>query len=246
MLKDSQDAHGHIMHDCLKGGAPIEIIERDDGYFDASDGKVYLSTHDEWPQVQKEALRHARGRVLDIGCGAGRHSLHLQSMGLEVVGIDVSPLAIETCRLRGLKDARVMSINEVTPELGPFDTILMMGNNFGLFGSSSGAKRLLRRFLAVTSPDGLIIAETMDPHKTENPDHLAYHKRNLKRGRMPGQVRIRVRYRKYVTPWFDYLFVSQEEMGDILGDTGWRIKEAIDGQGPGYVAVIEKGDVDTG
>lgn len=184
--------------------------------------------------------------MLDIGCGAGRHSIHLQNNGLEVVDIDVSPLAIEVCRLRGLADARTMSVNEVRPELGVFDTILMMGNNFGLFGSRSGAKRLLRRFLAVTSPDGLIIAETLDPHKTENPDHLAYHKRNLKRGRMPGQVRTRVRYRKYVTPWFDYLFVSEAEMRDILDDTGWRIKRITGGQGPSYVAVLEKESEDTG
>jgi len=241
MLRDSQDAHGHIMCDCLKGVEAFEIVERDDGYFDANDGRVYLSTYDQWSPVQKQAIEHARGKVLDIGCGAGRHAIYLQNKGLEVVGIDISPLAVETCGLRGLSDVRVMSISEVTSGLGVFDTILMMGNNFGLFGSRAGAKKLLKRLLGVTSADAVIIAESMDPHETQRQEHLTYHRRNVNRGRMPGQVRIRVRYRKYVTPWFDYLFVSEGEMTDILDDTGWRIKEVIAGQGPAYVAVIEKG-----
>ncbi|NQT82293.1 class I SAM-dependent methyltransferase, partial [bacterium] len=79
-------------------------------------------------------MRLARGKVLDIGCGAGRNSLYLQQKGLDVLGIDLSPLAIMVCQLRGFKKARVMSITEVDSRLGTFDTIVMYGNNFGLFG----------------------------------------------------------------------------------------------------------------
>jgi len=240
MLKDSQDAHGHIMYDCLKGVTAFEIVERDDGYFDANDGRVYLSTYDQWSPIQKQAIGHARGRVLDIGCGAGRHAIYLQNKGLEVVGIDVSPLAIETCKLRGLGDARVMPINEVSSALGVFDTILMMGNNFGLFGSRPGAKKLLRRLLGVTTTDATIIAESMDPHKTQSQEHLAYHRRNVNRGRMPGQVRIRVRYRRYVTPWFDYLLVSQDEMRQVVQGSGWEVQQFVEGQGPAYVGLITR------
>jgi len=228
------------MYDCLKGSAPFEIVERDAGYYDASDGRVYLSAYDQWPRIQKETMKHAHGRVLDMGCGAGRHSIYLQNMGLEVVGIDISPLAVETCKLRGLRDARVMSIEEVTPQLGTFDTFLMLGNNFGLLRSRASAGRLLRRLLAVTSEKGIIIAESMDPHKTENPDHLAYHKRNERRGRMPGHVRIRMRYRKYVNPWFDCLFASNDEMREVIQGSGWEICQFVEGQGPAYVALITK------
>lgn len=240
MLRDSQDAHGHIMYDCLKGVEAFEIVERDDGYFDANPGSVYLSTYDQWSPVQKQAVGHARGRVLDIGCGAGRHAIYLQNKGLEVVGIDISPLAIETCKLRGLSDARIMSINDIDLGLGMFDTILMMGNNFGLFGSRSSAKKLLRHLLGVTSKDATIIAETTDPHKTQNQDHLTYHRRNVNRGRMPGQVRIRVRYRRYVTPWFDYLLVSQDEMRQVVHGSGWQISQFVESQGPAYIGLITK------
>lgn len=58
---------------------------------------------------------------------------------------------------------------------------------------------------------------------------------------MPGQVRIRVRYRKYATPWFDHLFVSQDEMAALLTGTGWVVRQFVDSDAASYIAIIEKG-----
>ena len=188
-------------------------------------------------EAVKGAMEFERERVLDIGCGAGRHSLYLQKKGLNVLAIDSSPLAIEVCKLRGLKKAKVMAIEDVKFKPNSFETIIMMGNNFGLFGSLKKAKRLLKKFYRMTSRNGLIIANTHDPYKTDNPDHREYHKLNKKKGRMGGQVKIRVRFRKYVSRWFDYLMVSKKE---ILKGTEWKVKKFIDSDNSQYVAVIEK------
>jgi len=80
-------------------------------------------------------MEFVKGRVLDIGCGAGRHSLYLQKKGFDVLGIDSSPLAIKVCKLRGLEKAKVMAIEDINFKPDSFDRIIMMGNNFGLFGS---------------------------------------------------------------------------------------------------------------
>ncbi len=241
MLKDFQDAHGHAFLDYLHGKGGFEIVERDDGYFDVSGGPaLYFKKYEDWGSHQKEAMQYVRGSVLDIGCGAGRHALYLQNKGFDVTGIDISPLAIKVCKLRGLKNAEVLAVTQVSWRLGKFDTLLMLGNNFGLFANPKRAKWLLRRFYNMTSSLGRIIAETRDPYKTDNPDHLAYHKWNRKRGRMPGQLRIRVRYKRYVTPWFDYLMVSKEEMQKILKGTAWYVHTFIDGSGGVYIAVIDK------
>src|SRR5215510_10222506 len=90
-------------------------------------------------------------------------------------GVDVSPLAIRVCRLRGLKNAQVKSIEELTPQQGTFDTILMMGNNFGLFHNPKTAKKTLKQFRQITSQQGRIIAESLDPYPTRDAFHLAYH-----------------------------------------------------------------------
>jgi SAM-dependent methyltransferase len=219
----------------------MEIVERDDGYIDTSGGPLsYFSEYRLWPSHQKKAMKYARGRVLDIGSGAGRHALYLQGKGLDVLGIDNSPLAIKVCKERGLRNTEVLSINQINRGLGIFNTILMMGNNFGLFGSFEGAKRLLKKFSRITTDNSRIIATSNDIYRTKNPEHLSYHQRNRERGRMVGQIRIRVRYQKYATPWFDYLMVSKEEMENILDGTDWRVTKFIDSDGPVYVAVIDK------
>lgn len=242
MLQDHEDAFGHEMLDYLQGKCGLEVIERDDGFVEVFDGqKAYILEYDQWPEAEKEAVGYARGRVLDIGCGAGRHALHLQEKGLDVVGVDNSPLAVEACGRRGLKNAYVLSITQITSRLGLYDTLLMMGNNFGLFGNVKRARWLLRRFRGITSEKGRIVAETLDPYATDVPEHLEYHELNRKRGRMPGQVRMRVRYRKYATPWYDYLFVSPEEMREILGGSGWKVERIIGDGSPTYFAIITKG-----
>ncbi len=58
---------------------------------------------------------------------------------------------------------------------------------------------------------------------------------------MSGQIRLRARYKKYVTPWFDYLLVSKDEMEDILDGTGWVVRKYLDTEGAaGYIAVMDK------
>ena len=107
------DSYGEQLWSYFKTGEPkTEIIERDDGFMSLGKygGGLYFSEYRNWDPIEKEAMKHAKGRVLDIGCGAGRHSLYLQRKGLDVTGIDNSPLAIKVSRLRGLKKTKVMPI----------------------------------------------------------------------------------------------------------------------------------------
>ena len=243
-MNPDKDAYGQGIWAHLKGKEGFEVIERDDGYISPGPGpELYFSDYKDWKSYEKKGIGYAEGRILDIGCGAGRHSLYLQKKGFDVTGIDASPLAIKVCRLRGLKKAQVMPLAETRRiKPGSCDTILLMGNNFGLFGSPKQAKSLLKRFFRLTSPDARIIAESTDPYKTDDPAHLEYHKRNRSRGRAAGQVRIRVRFGKHAGEWFDYLLVSKKEMEDILKGTGWTIRKYISAEGsPGYIAIIEKG-----
>src|SRR3989475_12182125 len=177
ILSPNQDAQGREMYDYYRGNRDVfEIIERDDGFIEAYAGpRDYLSPFKNWALHQKASIQYAKGRVLDIGCGAGRHSLHLQQKGHEVMGIDISPFAIRVSKSKGLKSARLLSITQVGPELGKFVTILMMGNNFGLFGNGSRARGLLRRFLVIKNPRARLIAKTRDGYK---PHVLVYHKRH--------------------------------------------------------------------
>ena len=109
-------------------------------------------------------------------------------------------------RARGVRKTRLLAFEDVDFAPRSFDTVVMYGNNFGLFANRRQAKRLLRKLHAMTTAAGRIVCSSVDPHRTDDPDHLRYQRWNRARGRMPGQVRIRARYRAFVGEWFGYLW----------------------------------------
>jgi SAM-dependent methyltransferase len=236
----SDDAYGQLLHDLLDGKDVFEIVERDDGFIYVFAAGYLLAPFRKWPSLDRRAMRYVRGRVLDLGCGAGRVAVHLQARGLDVVGIEVSAGAVEVCRRRGVRDVRRCAIEDVDESLGVFDTVVMLGNNFGLLGSESKARRLLRRFHRLTTDRARIVAQTFDPHTLVDEVHRAYLERNRGRGRLPGQHRLRVRYRMAATPWFDYLQVSQTELAELLEGTGWRLDGTLRDEGASYMALLVK------
>jgi SAM-dependent methyltransferase len=237
------DAYGRMLLDALDSKEELlEIVERDDGLIMASQfgPRLYLAPFRRWPGRQRRAMRLVRGRVLDVGCGAGRVALHLEERGHDVVSIDASAGAVEVSRRRGARDVRSLRVESIDRGLGAFGTIVMFGNNLGLLGGRERGRRLLRRLQRISGPDTRILGETLDPYTTENPLHLAYHERNRKRGRMSGQIRIRVRYLDLATPWFDYLFASRDELQELLAGTGWSLVRTLEDEPPLYVAVIQR------
>ena len=243
-MRKSKDGYGALLLSSLKtsGQGMFEIAERIDGFIAASTWPPrYFADYRSWSRRERQAIGLAKGRVLDIGCGAGRFTLYLQQKGFDVTGIDNSRGAVKVCTLRGIKDVRLMSIDSIkTFQPGSFDTVIMMGNNFGLFGGFKKAKRLLQQLHRITSARGQIIAEAVDPYQTSEPLHLAYQRSNRARGRMSGQLRIRIRHENIVGAWFDYLLVSRKEMKEILTETGWVLRKVLSVDGPRYTVVVAK------
>jgi 2-polyprenyl-3-methyl-5-hydroxy-6-metoxy-1,4-benzoquinol methylase len=204
-------------------------MERDDGLIYCGDPSEYFLPYRRWPSREKNAMRFVRGRVLDVGCGAGRAALHLQERGHEVVAIDNSSLAVQVAKRRGVKDARPLALEDVDASLGVFDTILLLRNNFGLVGTEAEASRLLRRLSKLTSERGRIVTDSVDPDRDPDP---AVRERSARR--------YRVRWRQYATPWFRYLMLSPAEMERLVAGSGWRALRLIEDDTSRYVAVLEK------
>ena len=240
-IKHDEDAFGNALYDFHLGRGGFEVMERDDGYLDVLDGpQHYFSEYHEWPEHHKEALTLVRGSVLDIGCGAGRHALHLQSRGIDVLGIDISPLAVEICRIRGLERVTELASTDVSRDLGVFDTVLLLSSNFGLLGSRDAGRELLEELYSCTTDQGRIIAEAIDLSIVSDRFHRLYFESNVAHGRMPGQFRIRIRYKTFATPWFNYLMADKDELLELVESTSWRVVRFIDSDSNTYIAVLEK------
>ena len=228
-----------MLRDAFAGRGAMQIIERDDGFIEASSCAVYFAQFRRWPEPERRGARFVRGRVLDIGCGAGRVALHLQARGQDVVAIDASEGAVEVSRRRGVHDARVIRFEEIADAaIGTFDTFVMYGNNLALLESADRAPQLLAGLRRIASPRARVVAGTLDPYETAEPTHLAYHARNREAGRMAGQIRIRLRYREIATPWRDILFTSRDETRELAAAGGWRVERFIPEAGALYVAVL--------
>ena len=172
--------------------------------------------------------------------GAGRHSLEAQRRGLDAVAIDISPGAVEVCRRRGVRDARLLPLDEVGERLGDFDTLLLLCGNLGLAGGAEETSALLEKLHRLTAPDARIVFDSVDPHVDNDEADLAYLARNRERGRMPGQMTIRIRYGGLATPWYDLLCLAPGELEELAAPTGWRLAWRRDGCPPDWYGVLEK------
>ena len=240
-MKIHPDTFGLYLMDAHRGRDDPHIIERDDGHINAniSSTRRYFSGYSDWPIPEQQATSYAHGTILDLGCGAGRHSLHLQGKGHRVLAADTSPLAIQVAKERGVKRAIVADASSFAPDEA-IDTVLLLGNGLGLFGTPENARIQLKRFHSFTSGDATVILDTIDPHVSTNPSHTEYHKRNRRRNRLIGQIRLRHRYEVYASPWFDFFMTSLEESRGILEGTGWMIERTINANEPWYWMILGK------
>ena len=177
------------------------VVERDDGYTDPLPAAPYFAEPDDWQwDLERAALEACAGRVLDVGTGAGRFCLALAERGLDAVGLDPSPGAIDVSRSRGVATLHLGTVFDLD-EPGRFDTFLLMGNNVGLLESVDHAPRFLGELRRLAAPEARVLGIGLDPSATDDPRHLAYQAFNRSRGRLPGQLRLRIRFQHLATGW---------------------------------------------
>jgi SAM-dependent methyltransferase len=244
MIRDAYAVRTGVGPRPLAGGRVprpvIEVIERDDGLINGAPADHYLGEPGEWQPHDHRALRFCRGQVLDIGTGAGRTALELQRRGMAVTGLDTSRGAIEIAGRRGLRDVVATTIDAYAERAATrYDTFLLLGNNLGLLEGAERAPVFLAALARLAKPGARIVAQGTDPYGTTDPVHVEYHRRNRERGRIGGQLRLRLRYRRLATEWFDYLNCSVDELEKLLDGTGWRLKSVDLDDKPYYLAVME-------
>ena len=114
------------------------------------------------PKLEQQALFLSKGKVLDVGCGAGSHSLYLQKeKNLEVTAIDISEKAVEACQLRGISDVLKIDILEFN-SIEKFDTILLLMNGTGIFGKLENVSKYLQKLKSLLVENGQILIDSSD------------------------------------------------------------------------------------
>lgn len=157
-----KDLFGKAMYDFQTNNSPEDIVtETSISEEDEMSVEYLFRSNDEMPKIEQKALQLAKGKTLDVGCGAGSHSLSLQNdRNLDVTAIDISEKAIETCKLRGLKNALVKNILDFEGE--KFDTIILLMNGTGIFGKLENCNTYLSKLKSLLNPGGQILIDSSD------------------------------------------------------------------------------------
>jgi SAM-dependent methyltransferase len=188
----------------------------------------------------KLALDRCVGRVLDIGAGAGRHSLFLQTLGYEVHAIDICPeLVLEVLPKRGVHSVEHADIFSYSSK-NSFDTILLLGHGLGLAGSLTGLGVLLDRCATLLSPGGIIIADSIDVSKTDEQVHIDYQKSLVRTGQYRGEMRFHLEYGDLVGVEFGWLHIDIETLASVTG--GWNTELIWEDEAGNYFTQMTKSE----
>ena len=193
----SHDPMGSAISDYYKNGraAHLRVLS---SMFEEDEMPVahLFRSEQEMPQLEKLALELVRGKVLDIGAGAGCHALALKKKGFEVKAIDVSPLSCEVMKARG-----------IDPQLqGKFDTILLLMNGTGIAGKLARLPMLLNRLKELMAEGAQILIDSSDlMYIYENEDGSVDIDLG---GSYYGEVGYQMVYKNIKGDSFDWLYVD--------------------------------------
>lgn len=222
-----------VMQDYFRGNRNATIVVYDDFERDEAPIAYFFRGEADFSPVDRVAVEQCRGRVLDVGAGAGCHSLALQARGIEVVALEVMAGVARIARERGVQDVRPQSIFDFG-EPG-FDTILMMMNGIGISETLDGLGLLLDHARRLLRPGGQVLADSCDLRIWDaagRPDGTQLYRED---GRYVGELHIQLEYQGEKGPPFQQLYADPDTLTRIARTNGW-MAEVIATADPAYLA----------
>jgi SAM-dependent methyltransferase len=175
---------------------------------------VFFRDMEQMPELEWLALQQCRGRILDIGAGAGSHALALQKMGQDITALDISPQAVAIMKARGVNN--VVEGDFFTIPLKKYDTLLLLMNGIGISGTLDGLRRFFAAARTLLQPGGQLIFDSSDVaylYDGKPPKAEAYY----------GEIFHQYEYRRQRSDWFRWLFVDYKTLKKIANHEGWSV-----------------------
>jgi len=232
---------GAALLDFHRGDDSASLLVRSDMWEDEVTPAAAYYRPDEvpLPELERRALAACRGRVLDIGAGAGRHSLELQRLGLEVHAIDCCEQAITIMRERGVLRAEHTDVRHLGPTRPTYDTLLLLMNGLGLVGTLDGLFRFLEIAAELLSEDGQIVCDSADLAiaVADDAELMVVHDADR---RYPGEVEFRLRYGEQEGERYPWLFVDPTTLALHSAAAGFDAEVLCRGERGAYLACLRR------
>ena len=191
----------------------------------------FFRPYNSMPKIEQKALELAKGKVLDVGCGSGSHSLYLQNTKqLEVLGVDISRCATQVAALRGVKKVVHRSIFDYNEKR--FDTILLLMNGLGIAQTFSGIMPLLLHLKSLLQPKGQILVDSSDLiYLFPEEEQLDWRMADLYYGEV--DYGIRFKGKQEVFPW---LYLDYTHLKLAAEESRLHCEKVIDGPNYDFLA----------
>ena len=186
---------------------------------------VYFRGEDDMPDIEWLALNECRGSVLDIGAGAGSHALVLQERGFDCTALDISPMACDVMRERGV--INVVKGDIFTYNNQKFDTLLLLMNGIGLTGTLDNLSVFLNHIKQLLNPGGQILFDSSD---------IAYlYEDNLPTDKYYGELLYQYQYNRQKTEWFPWLYIDEKKLELIVNREGYNMEVLLEDEFKQYL-----------
>lgn len=230
-----KDLFGKAILDYQTNNNPEDIIT-ETSISDADEMSVsYLfRNYKEMPKLEQKSLQLAKGKVLDVGCGAGSHALYLQNdKKLDVKAIDISVNAIKACQLRGLKNAEVVNVLDLDASK-KFDTILLLMNGTGIFGKLDQISTYLQKLKNLLNVDGQILIDSSDIiYMFDQDEDGAY---EINANGYYGELTFSLEYKREKEDEFDWLYLDYNTLQNAAHANGLECELILEGEHFDYLA----------
>lgn len=231
---------GMAMKDFYAGDVNAEVImHRDDGVISTMAMSALFRGPIDF-QEDKVLIDQCSGKILDVGAGAGIHSLYLQKKGFTLYALDVSPEACQVMKRRGVKNVICSDVTDLRS--GSFDTMLLLGRSISMVENIRGLERFLRHSRNLMNSGGQILLNSLIVAGSSDPKNIAYHEANIKAGRYIGEIRVHMEYKKYIGPETGMLHVDPVELTWCAAETGWKCDVLLKEESGHYAARLVKKD----
>lgn len=230
-----KDLFGKAILDFQTNNSPEDLITETTISEEDEMSVAYLfRSYEEMPLIEQRALQLAKGKILDVGCGAGSHSLTLQNdQNLYVTAIDISENAIMACTLRGLKNAKVQDV--MTLENEKFDTILLLMNGAGMCGRLKNLPKFLLKLKSLLNPDGQILLDSSDIIYMFDDDEDGG-KWIPSQNEYYGEIVFNIAYKGEKEKPFDWMFIDYNTLQNAAFANGLHCELILKGKHYDYLA----------
>lgn len=231
-----KDLFGKAILDYQTNNSPEDLItETSISEADEMSVAYLFRSYDEMPELEQKALQLAKGKTLDVGCGAGSHSLYLQNeRNIDVTSIDISENAVKACTLRGLKNVKVQDILKLENE--KFDTILLLMNGTGIFGTLKDTTKYLQKLKSLLNPNGQILIDSSDIIYMFDDDEDGG--KWIPSNGYYGELTFKITYKKQTEEEFPWLYLDYNTLQNAAFANGLRCEMILEGEHYDYLAKL--------